>query len=151
MKKIGMMLIVMVAIGFLPSGTVDADEQFMAIKKITGEAWVKSVGDEEWRPATFTMGLHEGDEIKTGEASKLIIMLGYRGKEGFLEVQEQSLLRIRTAQKDLKTDERETLIDLAIGRVIVHGDRRKGDSKFKIVTPTSTTDIEGMLFEVEVE
>ena len=45
MKKIGMILIVMVAIGFLCSGAVYADEQFMAIKKITGEAWVKSAGD----------------------------------------------------------------------------------------------------------
>ena len=151
MKKMWVVFIGIVMMGFFEAGTVNAEEQLMVIKKFSGEVYVKRAEAQEWQPATVAMTLHEGDQIKTGEDSRAEILLDRRGQSGVVVLKEESLMRIKTAQQDPKSHQEKTLLDLAIGRVIIFADRENKDSTFEVMTPTSTTGVRGTLFEVEVE
>ena len=104
----------------------------------------------DWQKGEVGMVLSEGDEIRTEEGATAQILLD-QGETGRLELREKSLFRIHTMTQDLRTGEKTTLLDLAIGKVLVHAGKLKGDSKFEIRTPTSTTGVRGTVFEVSVE
>jgi len=140
-----------IVIGFFSSSEACAEEQFIVIKRVRGDVSIKQAETKKWTPAFVGMYLHEQDEIKTGDDSSVKINLNRYGEAGILQIKQNSLLRIRVAQQNYKTNETETLLDLAIGKVVVRTDKLEGESRFQVMTPTSTTDVQGALFEVEVE
>lgn len=120
------------------------------IASLKGEVTVKLAG-EEWQPATDGMVLHEQDELKTGKKSFAKLLLDEKGSTGQVEVKENSHLRLNTLQWGATEGEKVTLLDLAIGKVLIHAEKLKGKSKFEVRTPTSTTGVRGTIFEVAVE
>ena len=62
-----------------------------------------------------------------------------------------SLFRINTAETDPKTGNKMTLLDLAVGKVLVHAAKLKGGSRFEVRTPTAISGVRGTVFEVEVK
>lgn len=151
MKKMFLLIFGVIVIGFFSSSEACAEEQFIVIKRVRGDVSIKQAETKKWTPAFVGMYLHEQDEIKTGDDSSVKINLNRYGEAGILQIKQNSLLRIRVAQQNYKTNETETLLDLAIGKVVVRTDKLEGESRFQVMTPTSTTDVQGALFEVEVE
>jgi hypothetical protein len=49
------------------------------------------------------------------------------------------------------TGDKTTLLDLAIGKVLVQTQKLQGDSKFEVRTPTALTGVRGTIFEVTVK
>lgn len=108
------------------------------------------LGQGDWMPAEKGMVLHEGDEIKTGPDSAVELLLD-QGKVGKVEIKENSAFKLDIMHKDPGSGDKVTLLDLAMGKVLVHAEKLTGDSKFEVKTPTSTTGVRGTVFEVEVE
>ena len=103
-----------------------------------------------WQPATDGMVIVPGDEIRTAPGSQTEIILD-EGKTGSVQLYGGSLFRIMAADTDPKTGDKTTMLDLAIGKVLVHAEKLKGKSRFEVRTPTALTGVRGTTFEVEVE
>ena len=104
----------------------------------------------KWQPAKPGMVLHEQDEVRTETGANAEILLD-QGKVARLELKENSYFRVSTLQMDPVTEDRVTLLELAKGKVLVHVEKLKGESKFEVRTPTATTGVRGTDFEVSVE
>ena len=121
------------------------------IGSIEGAVWFRKGGSNEWKGAEKGMLLLESDEIKTGENAKAEILLDSGGETGKLNLSANTQMRIETMKKDPATDEKTTLLDLALGKVIIKAEKLKGNSTFQVKTPTSICGVRGTLFEVTVE
>jgi hypothetical protein len=66
-------------------------------------------------------------------------------------VKEGSLFRINKAETDPVMGDKTTILDLAIGKVMVHVEKLKGNSRFEVRTPTALTGVRGTTFEVTVK
>lgn len=135
---------------FSGSGQTAGAEQAreVLIADLHGQVTVKQ-NQEEWKPALAGNVLKEKDEIKTGPGGYAELLMD-GGDVARLELKENSYFRINTMGFDKETGEKSTLLDLAIGKVLVHAEKLKSDSKFEVRTPTSTTGVRGTVFEVEV-
>lgn len=107
-------------------------------------------GGSTWQAAQMGMTLHPSDEVKTSEGAFAEILLD-DGAVGKVKVNEKSLFKIQALDQDLTTRDNITLLDLAIGKVMVQAEKLQGNSKFEVRTPTSTTGVRGTMFEVSVE
>jgi len=106
--------------------------------------------DGDWRSAKDGMVIIPGDEVKTAEKDSVEIILD-GGKVGRVEVKEESLFRIQKADTDPVTGDKTTLLDLALGKILVKAESLKGNSKFEVRTPTALTGVRGTIFEVTVK
>ena len=73
------------------------------------------------------------------------------GTVGRVEIKEGSLFRIAKAETDATTGDMTTLLDLAIGKILVKVESLKGNAKFEVKTPTALTGVRGTVFEVSVK
>jgi len=62
-----------------------------------------------------------------------------------------SRMRLNTLELNQETGEKTTVLDLAIGKVLIHAEKLKGDSVFNVRTPNSTTGVRGTTFTVSAE
>ncbi len=116
---------------------------------IKGEAFVRQ-GQGDWKAAQPQMVLNQGDEMKTSSGGSAQLLLD-DGKVGNVQVREKSLVKLETMQEDQATGDKSTLLNLAIGKVMIHAEKLHGNSKFEVRTPTSTTGVRGTMFEVSVD
>lgn len=121
------------------------------INSIEGMVWFRKGGTEDWKGATKGMLLLENDEVKTGENSKAEILLDAAGETGKLNLAPNSQMRIETMKQDASSGDKTTLLDLALGRVLIKAEKLKGNSAFQVKTPTSICAVRGTIFEVSVE
>lgn len=121
------------------------------ISDIQGDVQFRKSGTTEWKGAEKGMLLLEGDAIKTGVASKAKILLDKAGETGQLDMAPNSQLRLETLKKDPATQDKTTLLDLALGKVLVKAEKLKGNSSFQVKTPTSICGVRGTTFEVSVD
>jgi hypothetical protein len=96
------------------------------------------------------MVILSGDEVKTASRNSVDVLLD-DGKTGRVEIKEGSLFRIQKAEVDLVTGDMTTLLDLAIGKILVKAEALKGNSKFEVKSPTALTGVRGTMFEVTVK
>lgn len=120
------------------------------ISQLQGDVEVRMAGSD-WKPAEVGMTLHEKDEIRTAGGAYAEIMLDDAGKTGKFDLEENSHLTLSQMVLDSGTGEKTTLLDLAIGRVLIQAAKLQGNSKFEVKTPTSTAGVRGTVFEVVVE
>jgi len=132
------------------SQTVPVVERYVEVQDITGEVKVKAKPEESWKLATKGMHLTEKGEIKTGSESTAVILLDEKGATGKVDVKPNSWMRIAELSYDSKRETKKTLLDLALGQVLVQAEKLKGESSFQVRTPTSTTSVRGTVFEVKV-
>lgn len=121
------------------------------VSDIQGDVQFRKSGTTEWKGAEKGMLLLEGDEIKTGAAAKAVILLDKAGETGQLDLAPKSKMRMETMKKDSVTEDKTTLLDLALGKVLVKAGKLKGNSSFQVKTPTSICGVRGTIFEVSVE
>lgn len=123
--------------------------RYGTLKNPERDVFVKSPGGE-WKPAADGMVILPGDIVKTASAASVKVMMD-GGKVGTVDIQEGSLFRISKAETDQKTGDKTTLLDLAIGKVLVRAGKLQGGSKFEVRTPTALTGVRGTVFEVTVK
>lgn len=148
--KIKLQRIGLVALALLFWGGVAmaAGSRQATISNIRGEVFVRQ-DQGDWKAAQPRMVLNQGDEMKTSAGGFAELLLD-NGKTGNVEVKEKSLFKLETMQLDQATGDKSTLLNLAIGKVLVHAEKLHGNSTFEVRTPTATTGVRGTSFEVAV-
>lgn len=131
--------------------TATIEQRFAEIQDATGEVSVKVTPDDRWRLAVKGMKMNENGEIKTGKDSTAVILLDEKGATGKVDIKPNTWMRIAELGYDEKQENKKTLLDLALGQVLVKAEKLKGESSFQVRTPTSTTSVRGTVFEVKVE
>jgi hypothetical protein len=121
------------------------------IIEIEGAVEVKPVGGS-WVPATVGMILGQRDIIKTGEDSIASLDLDGKGETAIVEVSENSQLMMAELVGDKKAGTQKTLLDLAIGKILIRAKKlHTEEEKFEVKTPTTIVGVRGTTFAVEVE
>lgn len=147
MRPIAILLIVAV----VTSSVFALEKRTAQIASLNGTAEVRLAGKSEWIPAALGMTLNEGDTLKTAPKSTAVLDID-QGKVGVIEMKEGSQMLIAELTAIPETDTSKTLLDLAIGEVLVRAQKVHGEaSKFEVKTPTSIVGVRGTIFNVKVE
>jgi len=122
--------------------------RYGTLKNPGKDVFVRKPGGE-WIAAKDGMVILAGDEVTTvGKNSVEVLMDG--GQVGHIEIKGGSLFRIQKAETDPVTGDKTTLLDLALGKIVVNVEKLKGNSKFEVRTPTALSGVRGTTFEVTV-
>jgi len=123
------------------------------VEDFKGNVEVRHWGEKKWILPEKDMILNEKDEIRTGLKAYIILrMKNINRKEiATVRVKENTKLSLDTLTIDDITGDHETLLDLAIGTVLIKSKKLTGKSKFEIYTPTSMIAVRGTVFEVNVK
>ena len=129
-----------------------AEKRTAQIVSLDGTAQVKAAGGAEWVPAQVGMVLNEGDTLKMAEKSWALINVDGKGQTATVEVKEGSQLLLAELMVDQEAGTSKTLLDLAMGEVLIKAQKVHGEeSKFEVKTPTSIVGVRGTTFNVKVE
>ena len=114
-----------------------------------GSVQVMKVNTSNWIPAEKGMLLYEGDRIKTSTQSSadLNIQGGETSEVRLVENTDMTFERMIFDNTSALSD---TLLNLAIGKILVTSENLSEGSKYNVQTPTSLVGIRGTMFEVEV-
>lgn len=123
--------------------------QYVTLSKPGKDVFVKDRSGK-WVAAEDGMVILPGDEVRTAQGSSVEVILD-SGKVGHIEIKGGSLFKVSQAETDPVTGDQKTLLDLAVGKILVKAQALKGNSRFEVRTPSSLTGVRGTLFEVEVE
>ena len=153
MHKIREFLIkaVLLAVVLTVTGPALAGEGRYAILLETSGSVEVRQGQGEWKAGEAGMTLHQEDEIRTGRGSTAKLLLDAAGKTGNFELKPESRIRLGILEQNQLTGDKTTVLDLAIGDVLVHAQKLKGASKFQVRTPNSTTGVRGTTFLVSAK
>lgn len=127
--------------------------RFVEIKDLTGEVKVKAAPGESWKVAKEGQRVFAGGEIKTGRDSSATIWVDEKGASGKIDLRSNTWVRVAALDFSEKDNSKKTLIDLALGQVLVFAEKLQGKSTFQVRTPTATSSVHGekAIFEVHVE
>jgi len=129
-----------------------AEKRTAQIVSLDGTAQVKAAGQAEWVPAQVGMVMNEGDTLKMAEKSWALVNVDGKGQAATVEVKEGSQLLLAEMIVDQESGTSKTLLDLAIGEVLIKAQKVHGEeSKFEVKTPTSIVGVRGTTFNVKVE
>lgn len=128
------------------------EKRTVQIVSVNGTAEAKMAGQSSWVPATVGMVLNEGATIRTASKSWILINVDGKGQTATVEVKENSHLLLSELLMDSTAGTSKTLLDLAMGEVLIKAQKAHGeDSKFEVKTPTSIVGVRGTTFNVKVE
>ncbi len=149
--KVFRLFIVVVMIFCVASACYAIEKRTARIVSIEGSCEVKRGGQASWTPASVGMVLSEGDAIKTPRKSWAMLSID-EGRVGTVEVKGDSQMMITELTATPETQTSATLLDLAIGEVLIKAKKVHGEgSKFEVKTPTSVVGVRGTTFSVKVE
>lgn len=152
MKTLKIVCIVALVLGMATSAFAVEARRTAQITELEGMAAVKPAGGSEWMSAKAGETLKEGDTLKTEANSKAVLMIGEKGEVGTVEVAEKSQLLLSSMMFDQNANVSKTLLDLAMGEVLVKAQKLQSDeSRFEVKTPTSIVGVRGTVFKVKVE
>jgi hypothetical protein len=150
MKMVRVLCITALIIGIAVTGYA-MEKRTAQIASLNGTAEVRAAGQEKWIPASVGTVLNEGDTLKVAKQSWALLNVD-DGKIATVEVKEGSQMVIAELQADAKAETSKTLLDLAIGEVLIKAQKVHGEnSKFEVKTPTSIVGVRGTTFNVKVE
>jgi len=150
MKTLRMVCVIMLVLGIAVAGYA-MEKRNAKIASLSGTAEIKRIGQAVWSPASTGMVLSEGDTLKTAAGSWALLNVD-NGKIAMVELKGGSQMLIAELAADPQTDTSQTLLDLAIGEVLIKAQKVHGESsKFEVKTPTSIVGVRGTTFNVKVE
>ncbi|MCM8761324.1 MAG: FecR domain-containing protein [Candidatus Omnitrophica bacterium] len=144
--------IILIFFAAVPSFAANA-KRSAVIAAVRGSVEVKPLKGE-WVPAKANTTLAEGDFIKTGKDSWVLINIDDSGETASVELKESSNMELSLLSIDEKTGATRTLLDMYAGEVMVKAKNLGGKkSKFDVKTPTSIVAVKGdsASFSVKVE
>ena len=139
---------------FIPSvAFADSVERIAEIADVEGKASVKIQTRSRWQSAEVGMILKEGSIVKTAIDSSITLYIdGKVERSAEVVVNENSQMRFAEFLKDESQGTTSTLLDLAIGKILIEVDKlREEGSRFEVKTPTSIVGVRGTVFEVQVD
>lgn len=150
MKIFRFACIMALVLGIVATGYA-MEKRSAQIVSLEGTAEVKQAGQAAWVPASVGMALNNGDTLKTAAKSWALLNVD-DGKIATVEVKEGSQLIIAELMVDPEADTSKTLLDLAMGEVLIKAQKVHGEkSQFEVKTPTSIVGVRGTTFNVKVE
>lgn len=152
MKILRIICIVTLVLGLATCAFAVEGKRTAQIMSLDGKAEVKLAGQTNWTAAKSGDILNEGDTLKTGANSKAVLSIGAKADVGTVEISEKSQLLLSSMMFDQKANTSKTLLDLAMGEVLIKAQKVQGEqSKFEVKTPTSIVGVRGTVFRVKVE
>jgi hypothetical protein len=152
MKMLRILFIAALVIGVAATAFAVESKRTAQILSIDGQAEVRLAGESSWSPAQAGMILKEGDTLKTGAESVAMLNVDGKGQTATVEVKEKSQLLLSEMLADTSAGTSKTLLDLAMGEVLIKAQKVHGEqSKFEVKTPTSIVGVRGTTFNVKVE
>jgi hypothetical protein len=121
------------------------------IMSLTGEARIKTAVDRRWVPAEEGMTLTEGDTIEVGKDAWILLKLKGVAGDAEVELEGGSLMLFREFTEDEDGRAQNTLLDLALGEIMIRTEKLSPESKFQVKTPASVAGVRGTKFKVKVE
>ncbi|OPX29814.1 MAG: hypothetical protein B1H08_02995 [Candidatus Omnitrophica bacterium 4484_171] len=151
MRLLKLVIIFEIIAGLIFAAAAQDINRSASIDSLKGKVQVKLINEKSWNSAKVGMILHEGDSIRTSAGSWAFLNLD-KGKTATVEVKENTQLLLSELKKNDSGDVKDTLLDLAIGKILIKVQKlRKESSKFEVKTPTSIVGVRGTVFAVEVE
>ena len=146
-----MRMAIIILIFSLSLQNVSAQQRrYAIITMVKGNVEVR-LAENEWQKAEKGMILYPNDEIRTGKKDYAQLWLDKNASTGRLEVKGGTRMRLNILDFNAKTNDKTTLLGVAIGRVMIHAQKLHGNSRFEVQTPTSIMGVRGTSFEVIVE
>lgn len=143
---------VMILSCFVASAVFSAEMKRTAkVISFTGQPSVKIAGQKEWANIGKGTIINEGDTLKTGKDASARVNVDGNGEAATVDVSPGSNLTFTQLLKDTSKDIDRTMLDLAVGEVLIKAQKLHGDSKFEVKTPTSISGVRGTKFSVKVE
>ena len=134
-----------------PAGYAGTGGRQAAIEQVDGTVDVR-IQQGRWEPAMSDMLLHQGDMIRTRENSTAVLALNGSGTTATINLEENSQLAITQLLENPAEASETTLLDLAMGKVLIHAKKLDTEkSRFEVKTPTSIVGVRGTIFSVAVE
>jgi hypothetical protein len=131
--------------------TVAETARFGRVLDVKGIVETKN-GKQPWLKTKPGLLLYEGIFIRTQAGSSALIELEGTSGMSQLEVKENSQLRLAQMVEDRDAGSQNTLIDLALGKLLIQAETLNSDkSSFEVKTPTSLIGVRGTSFAVTVE
>ncbi|MDD3906098.1 MAG: FecR family protein [Candidatus Omnitrophica bacterium] len=123
------------------------------VSKLGGEVMIKHGGPGTWENAKIGDVLTEGSFIKTGLGGRAVLTVdGATHQAAIVDMDEKSLLSFTTLAHEATTGTNKTLLDLAIGQILIKAEKLDTpESKFEVKTPTSVVGVRGTKFSVKVD
>lgn len=150
--KISGALAIMVMLGLVTSlAFAEETKRTAKIMDITGQAQVKRAGERSWVPAETGMSLTEGDTIRTKKDSFMILKLKGHKSDATVDIDQNAELLLREFIEDKEAGYQKTLLDLALGEIMIWAEKLSPESKFEVKTPASVAGVRGTKFSVKVE
>jgi len=150
-KRASVFILGVLFLGVAVSGACQETLRQAKIIEVQGRVFVRQ-GKKKWTEAKENMVLNSGDVIKTQRHSSALININGSGETATVEVSENSQLLLSKLIEDQNKGTQDTLLDLAIGKVLIEAEKlHSEESKFEVKTPTSIVGVRGTTFAVEVE
>ena len=152
MKTLKMLCIMVLVAGLASFAFAEEVKRNAEIIAVRGEVQVKLLEEGKWIPTERKMILGEGDIIKTKSDSWAMLKVDKTGDTATVELEENSQLLLAELVKDEEKGTQRTLLDLAIGEILIRAKKlHTPESKFEVKTPTSVVGVRGTKFSVRVE
>lgn len=120
------------------------------ILSLEGTASIKRADQNKWVSASKGDILGPGDMLRTDPMSSVKLNFDGSGQTAVVQVSENAELTFSTLTLDRTSNAKETILDLAIGSVLIKASKLEAESKFEVSTPTSVVGVRGTTFEVRV-
>ena len=121
------------------------------IAPLEGAARVKLAAEKRGGAAEEGMTLTEGDTIETSEGAWVLLKLKGSAGDSDVELEGGSLMLFREFTEDKDKGVQDTLLDLALGEIMIRTEKLSPESKFQVKTPASVAGVRGTKFKVKVE
>jgi len=151
MKTLNIIIILGLVMSFCAAAQAAETPRVATITEIKGKVEMQT-GEGPWMPAQIGMILNQGDTIRTMDESYAILNVDGTAETASVEVKQKSNLKLAMLIQDKEAATQNTLLDLAIGEVLIKARKLHSDkSKFEVKTPTSIVGVRGTTFSVTVE
>lgn len=151
MKKLKIAMLAVLFFSFCCASFAKEVPRMAVVKETKGTVEVKTP-KAKWIPAQVGMQLNQGDILRTQKGSTALINLDGKGQTATVEIKENSQLRLVELLVDKEQDTQATLLDLALGAVLIKAQKLHAEkSRFEVKTPTSIIGVRGTTFSVTVE
>ena len=152
MKIINILCTVVLISCFTSIGSSEELKRIVTVVQVKGDVMVKNSGEASWVPAKVSDVMREGYILKTGSGARVTLSVDGDKKTAKIDMSEKSILSFAALTKDSITGMKKTLLDLAIGQVLIKAEKLDTpDSKFEVKTPTSVVGVRGTKFSVKVD
>ncbi len=131
-------------------GIASVEVDHAKVIQINGDAQIRKAGSSDWTILSQDMILSEGDTLKTGNNTELILELAGGAKTAEVTVRANTEMSFDTFRHEAEKGNDQTLLDVTVGGILVQAEKLRGESKFEVKTPTSIAGIRGTTFEVQV-